>query len=52
MGIIIFTGYYFGNWLDNKYHNDNNLYMLIATLSAVFLSMAYIVWRIHKITKK
>jgi len=49
MFAIIFAGYKLGAWLDIKYPNDNNLYLIISTLSAVFLAMFYIIWRVKKL---
>jgi membrane protein DedA with SNARE-associated domain len=51
MGIIIYAGYLLGTKLDNNYPNENNIYMLTATLSAVFIAMFYIIWRVRKLTK-
>jgi len=51
MFIIIFGGYKLGEYLDNKYPNDYNLYLLIFTLAGVFVSMFFIIWRIKKTLK-
>ena len=51
MFIIIFSGYKLGAWLDIKYPNEQNIYLIIATLSAVFIAMFYIMWRVKKLLK-
>ncbi len=51
MFLIIFGGYKLGTWLDVKYPNAQNLYLIIATLTGVFVSMFYIMWRVRKLTK-
>ncbi len=51
MFIIIFGGYKLGDWLDIKYSNDQDLYLIISTLSAVFVAMFYVMWRVKKILK-
>ncbi len=51
MFLIIFGGYKLGVWLDTKHPNDQNIYVVIATLSAVFLAMFYIMWRVKKLLK-
>jgi len=50
MFIIIFGGFKLGMWLDQKYPNENQLYTLILTVTAVFLAMAYIIRKIKKIS--
>jgi len=49
MFIIIFGGYKLGAWLDEKYPNDNYIYTLIATVTAVILAMAYIIRKVQKL---
>ena len=51
MFIIIFGGFKLGAWLDEKYPNENQLYTLIFTVLFVFLALAYIAWKAHKISK-
>ena len=51
MFLIIFGGYKLGAWLDAKYSNEQNIYLIIVTLSAVFIAMFYILWRVKKLTK-
>jgi membrane protein DedA with SNARE-associated domain len=51
MGAIILAGYKLGEYLDTQYPNDNHLYTVIGMLSAVFISMGYIIIRIRKLTK-
>jgi len=51
MFLIIFAGYKFGAWLDVKYPNEQSIYLIISTLSAVFIAMFYIMWRVKKLLK-
>jgi len=51
MFIIIFVGYRIGNWLDEKYVNEDLLYTTIITLSSVLIAIIYIIRRIQKISK-
>ncbi len=51
MFLIIFGGYKMGAWLDSKYPNEQNLYLIILTLSAVFIAMFYILWRVKKLSR-
>ena len=51
MGVIIYIGYLVGNYFDKNHPNPNNIYMIIGTLSAVFIAMFYIIWRVQKLTK-
>jgi hypothetical protein len=38
MGAIVFAFAYFGNWLDEKYPNPNNIYVKILTVVGVALA--------------
>ena len=51
MFIIIFVGYRIGNWLDEKYVNEDLLYTTIITLLSVMIAIIYIIRRIQKISK-
>ncbi|MGB5172673.1 AtpZ/AtpI family protein [Eudoraea sp.] len=43
MGIIIYAGARGGQWLDDKYSNEENTYTIILTLIAVAISMYLVV---------
>jgi len=49
MFIIIFGFYKLGEFVDDKYPNENSIYSIIFILSGVFISMGYIIWRVKKI---
>jgi hypothetical protein len=49
MFMIIFGGYKLGAWLDEKYPNDNYIYTLISTVTAVILAMVYIIRKVQKL---
>ncbi len=51
MLVIILAGYKLGNWLDEKYPNENSLYTIIATLSGVFIAMIRVVMRVQRLSK-
>ena len=51
MFLIIFGGYKLGAWLDTKYPNEQDIYLIISALSAVFIAMFYIMWRVKKLLK-
>ena len=38
MGVIVFAFAYLGKWLDEKYPNDNDLYVKILTLVGVAIA--------------
>ncbi len=39
IGVTIYLGKVLGNWLDVKYHNQDELYTKVVTLVAVFLAI-------------
>ena len=52
MGLTIYLGSLLGEWLDQKYPNDNQLYVKICTLVAVFISMYSVIREVTKLTNK
>ena len=38
MGVIIFAFAYFGNWLDEKYENSNDIFIKILVIVGVAIS--------------
>lgn len=52
MGVTIYLGNLLGIWLDEKYPNEGDVYSKIATLAAVFLSMAHIIIQATKDSKE
>lgn len=52
MGLTIYLGSLLGEWLDQKYPNDNQLYVKICTLVAVFISMYSVIREVTKLTDK
>ncbi|MEE4000049.1 AtpZ/AtpI family protein [Tenacibaculum sp. FZY0031] len=50
MGLTIYLGSLLGEWLDQKYPNDNQLYVKICTLTAVFISMYSVIREVIKLT--
>ncbi len=51
MGIIIFVFSYGGNWLDEKFPNDNSIYVKIATLVGVAIAFYNINRQLKEINK-
>ena len=51
MLVIILGGYKLGAWLDTKYPNENNIYTIVVTLSAVFIAMIRIIMRVQRLSK-
>lgn len=51
MGAIVFAFSYFGNWLDEKYPNSNDVYVKIATLVGVALAFYNINRQLKDINK-
>ena len=51
MFLIIYGGYKLGAWLDAKYPNEQGIYLITISLSAVFIAMFYIMWRVKKLLK-
>ncbi|MGG6229600.1 AtpZ/AtpI family protein [Tenacibaculum sp. SDUM215027] len=52
MGLTIYLGSLLGEWLDQKYPNDNQLYVKICTLVAVFGAMISVIMQVTNLTKK
>lgn len=52
MGLTIYLGSLLGEWLDQKYPNNNQLYAKICTLAAVFMSMYAVIKQVTKLTSK
>ncbi len=52
MGLTIYLGSKLGEWLDNKYPNDNQLYTKVCTLVSVFLAIFSIIVQVTKLSKK
>ncbi|GFD75487.1 AtpZ/AtpI family protein [Tenacibaculum mesophilum] len=50
MGLTIYLGSLLGKWLDQKYPNDNQLYVKICTLAAVFGAIYSVIRQVIKIT--
>ncbi len=51
MGLTIYLGSLLGEWLDNKYPNDSELYTKICTLAAVFGAMFSVIRQVSKLSK-
>lgn len=49
MGVIIYLGASFGQWLDFKYQNEKNTYTIILTLLAVAISMYLVIQQTKKL---
>ena len=49
MGVIIYLGSWLGEWLDDKYQKDNNMFTIILTLSAVVVSMYLVIKQTKKL---
>lgn len=52
MGIVIYAFVWFGGWLDEKYPNDNEIYLKILTLVGVFISLYYVIRQVNNLDKK
>ncbi|MFL0100691.1 AtpZ/AtpI family protein [Tenacibaculum maritimum] len=52
IGITIYAGSLLGEWLDNKYPNENQLYTKICTLIAVFAAMFSVIRQVTKISQE
>ncbi|AZJ32933.1 Putative F0F1-ATPase subunit Ca2+/Mg2+ transporter [Tenacibaculum mesophilum] len=50
MGLTIYLGSLLGKWLDQKYPNNNQLYVKICTLAAVFGAIYSVIRQVIKIT--
>jgi membrane protein DedA with SNARE-associated domain len=51
MGLTIYLGSLLGEWLDQKHPNDNQLYVKICTLAAVFGAMLSVIIQVTNLTK-
>lgn len=51
MGVIIYMFSYFGNWLDEKYQNSNNVFIKILTLVGVAIAFYNINRQLKDINK-
>lgn len=47
MGIIIFAFAWLGTWLDEKYPNENDLYVKILTLVGVFIALYNVIRQVN-----
>lgn len=52
MGIIIFAGVYFGNWLDEKQQNEHSLYTIVFSLLAVFIALYNVIQQVKNLNKE
>ncbi|RAR49747.1 AtpZ/AtpI family protein [Flavobacterium lacus] len=52
MGVIIFAGVYFGNWLDEKQQNENALYTIIFSLLAVFIALYNVIQQVKNLNNE
>ncbi|QDO93129.1 AtpZ/AtpI family protein [Formosa sediminum] len=50
MGLTIYLGSILGEWLDQKFENENQLYFKIVTLVAVFVAMYAVIRQVLNIT--
>jgi F0F1-type ATP synthase assembly protein I len=51
MGAIIFAFAFFGQWLDEKYSNENKIFTIILTLLGVFLALYNVIRQVNKLNK-
>ena len=51
MGLTIYLGNLLGEWLDQKFPNDNQLYTKICTLVAVFGAILSVIVQVTKLSK-
>lgn len=49
MGVLIYLGSWLGNWLDEKYEKQNNMFTIILTLFAVVVSMYLVIKQTKKL---
>ncbi|WP_370226845.1 AtpZ/AtpI family protein [Mesoflavibacter sp.] len=52
MGLTIYLGSKFGEWLDQKYNTTNQIYYKVVTLIAVAVAMFSVIYQVIKITNK
>ncbi len=49
MGVIIYLFVMLGKWLDSKYNNGENLFIIIATLLGVGISLYVVLKQVNRI---
>lgn len=49
MGVTIYLFVWLGKWLDTNYNNGNNLYIIIATLLGVAISLYLVIKQLNRI---
>jgi hypothetical protein len=52
MGIVIYLFAFLGDWLDEKYPNENNLYTKIITILGVFISLYLVIQQVNRLNKE
>ncbi len=52
MGLTIYLGSLLGEWLDEKYTNEHQIYTKICTLVAVLIAMFSVIIQVSKLSKK
>ena len=52
MGLTIYLGSKLGEWLDQKYNTNNQIYYKVVTLIAVAVAMFSVIYQVIKITNK
>ncbi|MDA0177878.1 MULTISPECIES: AtpZ/AtpI family protein [Mesoflavibacter] len=52
MGLTIYLGSKLGEWLDQKYNTNNQIYYKVITLIAVGVAMFSVIYQVIKITNK
>jgi membrane protein DedA with SNARE-associated domain len=50
IGVTIYLGKMLGNWLDEKYNNQDELYTKVVTLVAVFLAMYSVIKQVTRMS--
>ena len=51
MGAIIFVFAFLGQWLDEKYPNENKTFTIVFTLFGVFLALYNVITQVNKMNK-
>ncbi|MFV0247579.1 MAG: AtpZ/AtpI family protein [Tenacibaculum sp.] len=51
MGITVYLGNLLGKWLDLKHQNNNQFYLKICTLIAVFIAILSVIYQANKLFK-
>ena len=52
MGLTIYLGSKLGEWLDQKYNTNNQIYYKVISLIAVGVAMFSVIYQVIKITNK